>query len=157
MKKQTRHIISVIVQNEASALARIAGLFAGRGYNIESLTVAPIPDENLSRLTIETYGDERTVNQIEKQLNKLIPVQQVIESDDFIEKEMVLVKISVHQSLSEIESLCRVYNGKVLHVSEKAIVGMVVDEPKRIKYFIEAVKKYRPIEIIRSGVVALEK
>ena len=83
-----RHVISVIVKNESNVLARISGLFAGRGYNIESLTVAPIPGEELSRLTIETYGTNEIVEQIEKQLNKLIPVLKVVERDDFVEKEM---------------------------------------------------------------------
>lgn len=152
-----RHIISVIVQNESSALSRISGLFAGRGYNIESLTVAPIPNEDLSRLTIETYGNQKTIDQIEKQLNKLIPVFKVVESDDFIEKEMVLVKVPVSQSLSDIEALCKVYNGTVVNVGEDSIVAMVADEPRRVGYFITAIQKYYPIEIVRGGVVALER
>jgi len=154
---QERHIISVIVQNESSVLSRISGLFAGRGYNIESLTVAPIPNENLSRLTIETYGDQKTVNQIEKQLNKLIPVSKVVESDDFIEKEMVLVKVPISQSLSDVDTLCRIYNGTVLNVSEDSIVVMVADEPQRVKFFIQAIQQFNPIEIVRGGVVALER
>ena len=154
---EERHIISVIVQNESSALSRISGLFAGRGYNIESLTVAPIPNEELSRLTIETYGDRKTVDQIEKQLNKLIPVSKVVESDDFIEKEMVLVKVPVFENLSDIEALCKVYNGTVLNVSDKSIVAMVADEPRRVKFFIQAIQKHHPIEIVRGGVVALER
>jgi len=155
--KKDRHIISVIVQNESSVLSRISGLFAGRGYNIESLTVAPIPNEDLSRLTIETYGNQKTVEQIEKQLNKLIPVSKVVESDDFIEKEMVLVKVPVSQSLSDIDTLCRIYNGTILNVSETSIVAMVADEPRRVKFFIQAIQKFKPLEIVRGGVVALER
>jgi len=154
---QERHIISVIVQNESSALSRISGLFAGRGYNIESLTVAPIPNENLSRLTIETFGNRKTIDQIEKQLNKLIPVSKVVESDDFVEKEMVLVKVPVSQSLSDVSALCQIYNGTILNISDSSIIGMVADEPQRVKFFIQAIQKFHPIEIVRGGVVALER
>jgi acetolactate synthase-1/3 small subunit len=156
--KKDRHIISVIVVNESSVLARISGLFAGRGYNIESLTVAPIPnEENLSRLTIETYGDCKTVSQIEKQLNKLIPVMKVIERDDFVEKEMVLVKVPIEESLSDVDALSRAYNGKIVNVGEGSIICMVADEPERVSYFLKAIQKYNPIEIIRSGAVAIER
>jgi acetolactate synthase-1/3 small subunit len=158
MNRQDRHIISVIVVNESSVLARISGLFAGRGYNIESLTVAPIPNkEGLSRLTIETYGDCKTVTQIEKQLNKLIPVMKVIERDDFVEKEMALVKIPIEESLSDVDALARAYNGKIVNVGDGAIICMVADEPQRVAYFLNAVKRFNPIEVIRSGVVALER
>jgi acetolactate synthase-1/3 small subunit len=157
MSNTRRHVLSVIVQNESSALSRISGLFAGRGYNIETLTVAPIPNEELSRLTIETIGDQRTVDQIEKQLNKLIPVLKVVESEDFVEKEMTLVKLPISESLSEFDTLCRAYNGKIINVGENTIIGMVVDNPQRVAYFIKAVQKFNPIEIVRGGVVALER
>jgi acetolactate synthase-1/3 small subunit len=157
MSNTRRHVLSVIVQNESSALSRISGLFAGRGYNIETLTVAPIPNEELSRLTIETIGDQRTVDQIEKQLNKLIPVLKVVESEDFVEKEMTLVKLPISESLSEFDTLCRAYNGKIINVGEDTIIGMVVDNPQRVAYFIKAVQKFNPIEIVRGGVVALER
>jgi acetolactate synthase-1/3 small subunit len=156
MSNIRRHVLSVIVQNESSALSRISGLFAGRGYNIESLTVAPIPNEELSRLTIETFGDQKTVDQIEKQLNKLIPVLKVLEKEDFVEQEMTLVKVPSSESLSEVDALCRAYNGKILHVSEDTIILMVADDPKRVAHFIKAVQKFNPIEIVRGGVVALE-
>lgn len=152
-----RHVISVIVKNESNVLARISGLFAGRGYNIESLTVAPIPGEELSRLTIETYGTNEIVEQIEKQLNKLIPVLKVVERDDFVEKEMAIIKVPIEENLSDFDALCRAYNGKIVNVGTNAIIGMVADDPKRVAFFIEAVKRFHPIEIIRSGVVAIER
>lgn len=157
MNIERRHVISVIVQNEASALSRISGLFAGRGYNIESLTVAPIPNEELSRLTIETYGNQKTVDQIEKQLNKLIPVLKVVEREDFVEKEMVIIKVPIEESLSDFDALCRAYNGKIVNVGEKSIIAMVADDPKRVSFFIKAVQRFNPIEIVRGGVVALER
>jgi acetolactate synthase-1/3 small subunit len=155
---EKRHIFSVIVKNESNVLARISGLFAGRGYNIESLTVAPIPhDREFSRLTIETIGSAKVAEQIEKQLNKLISVAKVIKNSDIIEKEMALVKVPISESLSDIDALARAYNGKIVNVSEENIIAMVADEPNRVKNFLKAVKKYSPVEIIRSGVVALER
>jgi acetolactate synthase-1/3 small subunit len=96
-----RKVISVIVENEHGVLARIVNLFAGRGYNIESLTVAPIPESEYSRMTIATEGDPKIFEQIAKQLNKLIPVYKVMESDNFIEKEMAMVKFPIENSLSD--------------------------------------------------------
>jgi len=151
-----RKVISVIVLNEHGVLSRIAGLFAGRGYNIESLTVAPIPESDFSRFTIVTSGDERVIEQIVKQLNKLIPTYKVIESDNFVEKEMALVKIPLDVDLSGLEMLTKGYNGTVANATENYVVVMVVDESVRIANFLKAVKKYNPIDIVRSGSVALE-
>jgi len=152
-----RRTISVIVLNEHSVLARISGLFAGRGYNIESLTVAPIPESDLSRLTIVTSGNEKVLEQITKQLNKLIPILKVIEHEDIIEKEMVLVKFPIDgNSLSDIDALCKIYNGRILNIPENFIIAMVADAPKKIENFIKAVKKYSPKDIVRGGVVSVE-
>ncbi|NWF66902.1 MAG: acetolactate synthase small subunit [Campylobacterales bacterium] len=150
-------VISVIVKNEHSVLSRISGLFAGRGYNIQSLTVAPIPETNLSRFTIKTSGDKRVIEQIIKQLNKLIPVLKVIQHDGIIEKEMAIVKIPIEESLADIDALCRAYNGKIVNVSEDSIVTMVADEPERVENFLKAIKKYHPKEIVKGGSVAIEQ
>jgi acetolactate synthase-1/3 small subunit len=155
--EKNRHVISVIVQNESSVLSRISGLFSGRGYNIESLTVAPIPDSSFSRLTIKTFGNSKVMEQIVKQLHKLIPVLKVIEDDDMVEKEMVLVKIPIDESLSDIDALSRAYNGKIVNVGNNSIICMVADEPSRVNYFLKAIKKYKPKEIVRGGIVAIER
>ncbi|MDR3346986.1 MAG: acetolactate synthase small subunit [Helicobacteraceae bacterium] len=154
-----RRVISVVVLNEHGVLSRISGLFAGRGYNIESLTVAPIPDSEYSHISIVTVGNQRVLEQIVKQLHKLIPVLKVIEHEDnkTIEKEMALVKFPIAESLSDIDALCRAYNGKIANVGEDFIVVMVADEPNRVSNFLKAVKKYNPKEIIRSGVAAMER
>jgi len=152
-----RKVVSVIVVNEASVLARIAGLFAARGYNIESLTVAPIPESKYSRITIATSGSTRVIEQIVKQLHKLIPVLKVIEHEELVEKEMALVKFPISQSLSDVDALCRAYNGKIVNVGIDMIIAMVADEPQRVGHFLEAIKNFSPIEIVRSGVVALER
>jgi acetolactate synthase-1/3 small subunit len=152
-----RRVISVFAVNEQGALARIAGLFAGRGYNIDSLTVAPIPQSMYSRFTIETKGNKKTIEQIIKQLNKLIPVLKVIDSDNIIEKETVIVKFSPDNSLSDIDVLCKTYNGKIMNVDEHSMIAVVVDEPSRISNFLKIIKKYSPKEIVRGGIVSMEK
>jgi len=152
-----RRVISVLVLNEAQVLARVSGLFAARGYNIESLTVAPIPESDMSNITIVTKGNKRVIEQITKQLHKLIPVAKVIEHEEMVEKEMVLIKFPITESLSDIEVLCNAYNGSVVNVGDNMVISMVADEPARIKHFLEASMRYNPKEIIRGGVVAIER
>lgn len=155
--KDARRVISVIVMNESSVLARVTALFAGRGYNIESLTVAPIPNSQMSHITIETKGNAKVMEQITKQLHKLIPVYKVIEHEEMVEKEMVLVKFPIAEKLSDIEALCRAYNGGIVNVGKEMVVAQVADEPTRVQYFIEAAQRYNPCEIVRGGVVAIER
>lgn len=157
MEAAARRVISVIVINEASVLSRITDLFSGRGYNITSLTVAPIPESRYSRLTIVTSGSVRVMEQITKQLHKLIPVLKVIEHADLVEKEMALVKFPITENISDIAALCAAYNGNIVNVSEEVIIAMVADEPKRVDYFLSAIKRFHPKEIVRSGAVALER
>jgi len=152
-----RRVISVVVMNESSVLARVTALFAGRGYNIESLTVAPIPDSDMSHITIATNGSSRVMEQITKQLHKLIPVYKVIEHEEMVEKEMVLVKFPIAENLSDIAALCAAYNGATVNVGQEMVIAQVADEPKRIKHFIEASQRYNPCEIVRGGVVAIER
>ncbi len=152
-----RRVISVVVINESSVLARVTALFAGRGYNIESLTVAPIPNSDMSHITIETYGGTRVMEQITKQLHKLIPVYKVIEHEEMVEKEMVLVKFPIAENLSDIAALSAAYNGGIVNVGTEMVIAQVADEPKRIKHFIEAAQRYNPCEVVRSGVVAIER
>jgi acetolactate synthase-1/3 small subunit len=152
-----RRVVSVIVHNEASALSRITDLFSARGYNIESLTVAPIPETKYSRLTIATSGSVRVIEQIIKQLHKLIPVLKVYEHADLVEKEMAMVKFPMTENLSDIETLSKAYNGKIVNVGNDMIIAMVADEPKRVSHYLEAVKRFNPKEIVRSGTVALER
>lgn len=153
---QERRVISVIVINEASVLSRISGLFSGRGYNIDSLTVAPIPESKYSRITIVTQGSIRVIEQITKQLNKLIPVLKVYEHENLVEKEMALVKFPISESLSDIAALCEAYNGKIVNVGEDVIICNVADIPHRVDNFLKAIKRFHPKEIVRSGVVAME-
>ena len=157
MEASERRVISVIVVNESSVLSRITDLFSARGYNITSLTVAPIPETKYSRLTIVTSGSVRVIEQITKQLHKLIPVLRVYEHADLVEKEMAMVKFPASENIADISTLCDVYNGKIVNVGENVIIVMVADEPKRVNNFLKIIKRYNPKEIVRSGAVALER
>lgn len=155
--ENARRVISVIVVNEASVLSRITDLFSGRGYNITSLTVAPIPDTKYSRLTIVTSGSIKISEQITKQLHKLIPVLKVYEHADLVEKEMALVKFPASENIADISALCSAYNGKIVNVGDNVVIAMVADEPKRVENFLKLINKYNPKEIVKSGSVALER
>ncbi len=156
-KEEKREVLSVIVINRESVLSRIVDLFSARGYNIDSLTVAPIPNSEYSRITIITVGVARVIDQIVKQLNKLVPVLKVIEHKDAIEKDTVLIKVPVEENLSDIDVIARAYNGAIQNVTHDAVVISATDEPHRIENFINIMAKYKPIEIVRSGVVAMER
>ncbi len=154
---EVRRIISVVVINEHGVLSRISSLFAARGYNIESLTVAPIPDSDFSRFTIATNGDDRQLEQILKQLHKLIPVYKVIEHAEMVEKELALVKLPLSERLADIEALARAYHGAITNVGSDTVIVMVTDKPTRVTNFLKAIKRFNPKEIVRSGVVAIER
>ena len=153
----TRQVISVIVLNEHNVLSRIVGLFSARGYNIDSLTVAPITDSQYSRMTIVTTGDKRIIDQIVKQLNKLIPVLKVNEHKNVIEKDTVLMKFSVDNNLSDIDVIARAYHGAIQNVTDEAIIVSATDSSARIMNFIKVMQKFNPLEVVRSGIVAMER
>lgn len=152
-----KRIICITVLNEHSVLARISGLFAGRGYNIDSLTVAPLPDNNLSRITIATRGDEKVLEQIIKQLHKIIPVLNVVESRDIITQEIALIKFENNEKIGAISALINASGGKIVSWSEKNIVFSISGETKMIVDIINSLHNFMPKEIIRSGVLAIER
>ncbi|MDE5591465.1 MAG: acetolactate synthase small subunit, partial [Helicobacter sp.] len=129
---EIKRILTAIVLNEHGVLSRISGLFAGRGYNIESLTVAPILDTELSRITIATKGDGKVLEQILKQLHKLIPVLKVLENEQTIEQESVLVKFAQKDSLANLNAIFSAFNGKLIEVNEKYAIFMACDTHERI-------------------------
>ena len=151
-----RRALSAIVLNEHGVLSRVVGLFSGRGYNIDSLTVAPVDGTEFSRINIITSGDERTYEQIVKQLHKLIPTYKVIEGVDFIEKEMVLVKIKLNENLGGLDAILHAYNGKIVHSDDEYFTILASDDAKNIDNFLKTIKKYNPVDIARSGSVLLE-
>ena len=151
-----RKVLSVIVLNEHGVLSRIVGLFSGRGYNIDSLTVAPLENKEFSRINIVTSGNERTFEQIVKQLHKLIPTYKVIESEKFIDKEMALVKIPLNENLGGLDAGLKAYNGTIANSNENFLFLMVADDANRIDNFLKTIKKYNPSDIVRSGSVLME-
>ena len=155
-----RHTISVLVENKFGVLARIAGLFSGRGFNIESLSVAPTLDDATSRMTIITWGEDKIIEQITKQLNKLIDVIKVIDfkEEEFIEREIVLVKVNAEPSnRAEILRITEIFRGKVVDVSPKTYTMEVTGAEGKVNAFIEMIKPLGIIELAKSGKVAMAR
>jgi len=155
-----RHIISVILENEAGALSRVSGLFTQRGFNIESLTVAQTNDANLSRMTIVSSGNDRVLEQIVKQLNKLIEVVKVsdLTSQDHVERELMLVKISsILKDNVDLKELVEIFGCKVVDVTEKIYTIEVSGKTKKINAFLDAFDAANIIEVSRTGVTGISR
>jgi acetolactate synthase-1/3 small subunit len=152
------HIISLLVENRHGALSRIANLFSGRGYNISSLTVAATEDVSVSRMTIVVTGDEDILEQIVKQLNKLIDVIKVIDFIDqpIIERELLLIRIDTSRSnRREILDLCDIFKACVVSVAQKSLVVELTGPTATVDDFIALVKPFGVRELVRSGAVAI--
>lgn len=155
---EDRHIISVLVENKFGVLARVAGLFSGRGYNIESLTVNSTEKHDVSMMTIVTYGDERIIEQIIKQLRKLINVLKVrdITAYNHLERELILLKLYVSQkNRSDIYNLVDTFRGKVVDVTTESMVIEITGNNDKLEAFVELVRPYGIIEMVRSGCLAI--
>jgi len=155
-----RHTLSVLVQNEAGVLSRIAGLFSGRGFNIESLTVAPTQDAEYSRITIVTFGDDGVIEQICKQLNKLINTIKVMDitGDNSIERELVLVKVAAKdEDRSEILRIAGIFDAKVVDANSKTYTLEAMGDDIKIRSFIELLRPVGIRELVRSGKVAIAR
>jgi len=157
-----RHIISILMENEAGALSRVAGLFSARGYNIESLTVAPTEDDSLSRLTLVTHGTEEIVEQITKQLNKLIDVVKLSDlnevRDNHIEREMMLIKIRAQASVrDEVSRLVNIFRGRIIDVGETMYTVELTGTSDKLDAFIAAVDNELILETVRSGVMGISR
>ncbi len=150
----TRHIISVLLENEAGALSRVAGLFSARGYNIESLTVAPTDDPSLSRMTLVTAGSDEIVEQIKKQLNKLIDVVKLLDLSEgpHVEREMMLIKLrALGPEREELKRLVDIFRAKVVDVTDASYVVELTGAPRKLDAFIRAAPKGLIVEVVRSG------
>ncbi|MEM7196459.1 MAG: acetolactate synthase small subunit [Pseudomonadota bacterium] len=151
-----RHIISVLLENESGALSRVAGLFSARGYNIESLTVAPTDDPSLSRMTIVTSGTDQIIEQITKQLNKLIEVVKLIDLTDgqHIERELMLVKVVAdgNDQREEIKRLIDIFRGRIIDVTDSSYTLEMTGNSEKVDAFIEALAHIEIIEVVRSGI-----
>jgi len=149
-----RHIISMLVENESGALSRIAGLFSARGYNIESLTVAPTDEPSLSRMTLVTSGNEDIVEQIKKQLNKLIDVVKLqdLAEGEHIEREMMLIKLkAAGANREELMRLADIFRAKIIDVTDLSYVVELTGASKKLDAFIQAVPEGLITEVVRSG------
>ncbi|MGN1422455.1 MAG: acetolactate synthase small subunit [Oscillospiraceae bacterium] len=155
-----KHTISVLVENHAGVLARVAGLFARRGFNIDSLAVGVTDDERVSRITIVADGSDYTLEQIEKQLNKLIDVIKVktLSSDSMVSRELVLIKVScTPKQRPEIISICEIAQGKISDISANSMTIEISDCKQRLDNFEELLKPYGIKEIVRTGTIAMQK
>lgn len=155
-----RHIISILIENEAGALSRVAGLFSARGYNIESLTVAPTEDSSLSRMTLVTRGTEEIIEQITKQLNKLIDVVKLMDMTEgpHIEREMMLVKVvAVGDRRNELKRLSDIFRGRIIDVTDKTYTIELTGAGDKLDAFIQALDTGVIIEVVRSGVSGIAR
>ena len=155
-----RHTISVLVENKFGALTRIAGLFSGRGYNIDTLNVGPTQDPNTSRMTIVTRGDDATMEQIVKQLNKLIDVLEVQDFRDYeyIDRELVLVKVSVNsESRAEVMQITDIFRAKIVDVQRESLTIEITGGESKIEKFVELMRSFGILELTRTGKVALPR
>ena len=155
-----RHIISILLENESGALSRVAGLFSARGYNIESLTVAPTHDATLSRMTIVTTGTDEIIEQITKQLNKLVDVVRLSDmtGSSHVDREMMLIKITATGNLrEEIKRLCDIFRGRIIDVSEVSYIIEVTGDRDKLEAFIDAVGLENILEVVRSGAAGISR
>ena len=149
-----RHIISLLMENESGALSRVSGLFSARGYNIESLTVAPTEDATLSRMTIVTSGSNEIIEQIIKQLNKLIDVVKVLDLNDgrFIERELMIVKVKANaQYRDEMKRMCDIFRGRIIDVSDSSFTIEITGSSSKLDAYIESIDKAAILETVRTG------
>lgn len=149
-----RHILSILLENEAGALSRVVGLFSARAYNIDSLTVATTEDPTLSRMTIVTHGSEEVIEQITKQLNKLIEVVKVIDlnESEHIEREMMLIKVrSTGKEREEMKRMADIFRGRIIDVTDKTYTIELTGTSEKLNAFIEAVDRAAILETVRTG------
>ena len=155
-----RHIISILMENEAGALSRVAGLFSARGYNIESLTVAPTEDPTLSRMTLVTYGTDEIIEQITKQLNKLIDVVKLMDMTEgpHIEREMMLVKVRAEgERRDELKRITDIFRGRIIDVTAKSYTIELTGAGDKLDAFLQALEQAVIIEVVRSGVSGIAR
>ena len=159
-EKVKRHTISILVQNKFGAFNRIAGMFAAKGYNIDSLTVGPTEDEGVSRMTIVARGDDQIIEQITKQLNKLIDIVKVIDLtfESFVERELVLVKVhSTTDTRPEIMQIAEIFRAKVVDISPKTLTLEATGSQQKVDAIIKMLKPFAIKEMARTGRVALKR
>ncbi|WKD50268.1 acetolactate synthase small subunit [Microbulbifer spongiae] len=155
-----RRIISVLMENEPGALSRVVGLFSQRGYNIESLTVAPTEDNTLSRLTLVTIGDDRKIEQITKNLNKLVDVIKLVDLTEgsHIERELLLVKVRANGAQrDEVKRTVDIFRGQIVDVNSSIYTVQVAGTGEKLDAFLQALGEHTIMEVVRSGVSGIAR
>jgi len=155
-----RHIISIVIENEAGALSSVSGLFAARGYNIESLTVAPTEDPTLSRMTLVTTGDEAIIEQITKQLNKLIDVVKLVDLSEgiHIERELMMIKVRADKSVrDDIMRLSTIFRGRIIDVTDASFTIEMTGDNDKLDAFISNITEDNILEVVRSGPLGIAR
>src|SRR5580765_4258927 len=155
-----RHTISVLVENKFGVLTRIAGLFSGRGYNIDTLNVGPTQDPNTSRMTIVTRGDDATLEQILKQLKKLIDILEVrdFREDEYVDRELVLVKVSVDSDTrAEVMQITDIFRAKIVDVQPRTLTIEITGDESKTEKFLQLMRTFGVLELTRTGKVALPR
>jgi len=153
-----RHVISLLIENESGALSRVSGLFSARGYNIESLTVAPTEDSSMSRMTIVTSGSDEIVEQITKQLNKLVEVVKVVDISEsaHIERELLLIKVrATGKDREEMKRMSEIFRGRIIDVTENTYVIEMTGNQQKLDSFVGAIDRALILETVRSGVTGI--
>lgn len=149
-----RHIISILLENEAGSLARVVALFAARGYNIETLNVAPTEDPTLSRMTIVTTGSDDVIEQITKHLNRLIEIVKIVDLTDgsFVEREMMLIKVrAVGKEREEMKRTADIFRGSIVDVSDRSYTIELTGDKAKLDAFIESIDRASILETVRTG------
>jgi acetolactate synthase-1/3 small subunit len=155
-----RHTVSVLVENKFGVLTRVAGLFSGRGYNIDTLNVAPTQQPNTSRMTIVTVGDDSTLDQIVKQLNKLVNVLEVVDfrESEFIDRELVLVRVAVNaKTRAEIMQMTDIFRAKIVDVQPKSLTIEITGDESKVDKFLRLMNTFGVLELTRTGKIALAR
>jgi acetolactate synthase-1/3 small subunit len=155
-----RHTISILVENKFGVLTRVAGLFSGRGYNIDTLNVGPTQDADISRMTIVTRGDDATVEQIVKQLKKLVNVIEVqdFREGEYVDRELLLVKVNVDsKSRAEVMQITDIFRAKIVDVQPKSLTVEITGDESKVEKFLQLMKTFGILELTRTGKVALAR
>ena len=155
-----RHVITMLVQNQAGVLAHIAGMFAARGFNIDSLTVAKTDDPKLSRMTVVVIGDDKTLEQVRKQLEKIITVVRVrdFESIDYVERDLLLARVSAPpEKRAEIIELTSLFRGKIVDVAKESLMIELSGTEAKLEAFIDLLRPYGLKELAHTGVIAMQR
>ena len=155
-----RHAISILVDNQPGVLSRVVGLFSGRGFNIESLSVAPTLDPSKSKMVITTSGNDQVLEQIKKQLNKIINVIKVVDfmEKDFVEREMILIKVKAREDTrAEVLRISDIFRAKVVDVSQSSYTLALTGDQGKLKAFIDLLAPAGIIDFIRTGTIVMER